>query len=248
MIKSLLSTATGIYVVLFPIRLVTCTLLERFFTAHKFVLRKVIFLDLATTLFLVLVTLPIANKAIAFMDLHLNVPGIIASLPLAARVGLYLVLADLTHYWIHRMMHHPLLWRIHKWHHTPTHMSWAAGNRESLLDAILVNSGYAFFWPILGTIPGWLGAMLLVFAILKNDWMHLNVRWPLPWLEWLFVTPRYHHIHHSANPQHFNSNFSIVLSIWDRLFGTYTPPSVEKDSLQFGINERPAVPRLVLGV
>jgi sterol desaturase/sphingolipid hydroxylase (fatty acid hydroxylase superfamily) len=246
--KGFLSSAAGIYVLLFPMRLVAGTLVERFFRAHAFNLRSVIALDLATTFFLVLVTLPIANKVIEFMGLYLAVPDAIASLPLVVRVIAFLVLADFAHYWIHRLMHHRLLWSMHKWHHTPTHMSWAAGNRESLLDAILVNSGYAFFWPILGTIPGWLGALLLIFAILKNDWMHLNVNWSLPWLEWLFVTPRYHHIHHSANPAHFNSNFSIVFSVWDRLFGTYTRPHVDRDSLQFGIGERPSVPRLMVGV
>jgi sterol desaturase/sphingolipid hydroxylase (fatty acid hydroxylase superfamily) len=248
MIKGLLSSAAGIYVVLLPMRLITWTIFEKFFTAHRFNPRAVIVLDLATTFFFVLVTLPIANKVIAVMGIHAAVPSAIASLPLAARLILYLVLADFSHYWIHRLMHHPRLWRMHKWHHSPTHMSWAAGNRESLIDAILVNSGYAFFWPILGAIPNWLGAMLLVFSVLKNDWMHLNVRWSLPWLEWLFVTPRYHHIHHSADSSHFNSNFGILFSFWDRLFGTYTQPNVDRDSLQFGIGERPPLPRLMVGV
>jgi sterol desaturase/sphingolipid hydroxylase (fatty acid hydroxylase superfamily) len=248
MIKSILSSVVGIYIALLIMRLVAWTVLERFFTAHKFNPRAVIVSDLATTFFLVLVTAPIVTKLIAYMDLRVTVPHAIASLPLAARLVLYIVLADLGHYCVHRLMHHPRMWRIHKWHHSPTHMSWAAGNRESLLDAILVNSAYAFLWPIVGGLPYWLGAMLLVFNILKNDWMHLNVRLSLPWLEWLFVTPRYHHIHHSANPSHFNSNFSIVFSIWDRLFGTYTPPDVPRDSLEFGIGERPPLPRLMLGV
>jgi sterol desaturase/sphingolipid hydroxylase (fatty acid hydroxylase superfamily) len=248
MTKDFLASAAGIYIVLFPFRLLGCTLVERWFTAHRFVLRKVIALDLATTLFLVLVTLPLANKVISLLGVHAAVPDIIQSLPLAARVVLYLVLADFGHYWIHRLMHHRFLWSIHKWHHSPTHMSWAAGNRESLIDAILVNSAYAFFWPILGPVPAWLGALLLVFAILKNDWMHLNVRWSLPWLESLVVTPRYHHIHHSAEPAHFNSNFAIVFSIWDRLFGTYQPPRVEQDSLRFGTGERTPLVRLVTGL
>ena len=39
--------------------------------------------------------------------------------------------------------------------------------------------------------------------------MHLNVRFRLPYLEWLLVTPRYHHIHHSSNPEHFTKNLSL---------------------------------------
>jgi sterol desaturase/sphingolipid hydroxylase (fatty acid hydroxylase superfamily) len=248
LIKGLLSTAGGICLLLFPIRLVTWIVLERFFAAHRFNQRSVIVLDLFTTFFLVFVTLPIANKVIAFFGYQIAVPHLIAALPVGIRFVLFLVLADLAHYWIHRLMHHRLLWPMHKWHHSPTHMSWAAGNRESLFDAILVNSSYIFLYPILGTLPNWLGALLLVFSVLKNDWMHLNVKWSLPWFEWLIVTPRYHHIHHSADPSHFNSNFSIVFSVWDRLFGTYTPPKVEQNSLEFGTGERTPLPRLMIGV
>lgn len=247
-IKEFLSTPEGIFAVLFPLRLIIYGVFERVFTAHRFNARKVIFIDLATTFFLVLFTLPIANRVIGWMGIGMAVPEAVASLPWLVRLLLFLVLADFAHYWVHRLMHHRLLWRVHRWHHAPTHMSWAAGNRESLPDAILVNSAYAFFWPVIGSAPGWVFAGLMVFSTLKNDWMHLNVRWSMPWLEWLVVTPRYHHIHHSADPAHYNSNYGIIFSVWDRMFGTYTPPVKQRDSLQFGIADPPPLPRLFAGL
>ena len=41
-------------------------------------------------------------------------------------------------------------------------------------------------------------------------------------LEIIFVTPQYHLIHHSQNIKNHNSNFGVLFSIWDRMFGTYT--------------------------
>lgn len=247
-IKDFLTTPAGIYIALFPLRLIGYGFLERRFTAHRFNQRAVITLDLVTTFFLVIVTLPIAHKIIGYVGINLSVPAWLASQPLGFRLAMYLVLADFLHYWVHRLMHHRLLWRVHRWHHYPAHMSWAAGNRESIPDAVMVNSAYFFCWPLVGASPGWVGAGLLVFSILKNDWMHLNVRWRLSWLEWVFVTPRYHHIHHSAALAHRDANFGIILSVWDRLFGTYRSPEVQTDTLEFGIGERPPLPRLLTGL
>ena len=41
---------------------------------------------------------------------------------------------------------------------------------------------------------------------MRNNWMHMNVTWQSRWLEWLFVTPRYHHIHHSKDAAHQGTN------------------------------------------
>jgi len=76
----------------------------------------------------------------------------------------------------------------------------------------------------------------------------MNVTWRSNWLEWIFVTPRYHHIHHSIDPDYYMANMSNLLSIWDRLFGTYINPDRVQADFSFGIidNENPI--RLVLGV
>ena len=47
---------------------------------------------------------------------------------------------------------------------------------------------------------------LVIFDYLLVDWMHLNVPWGARWIEGVFVTPRYHHIHHSSNLIHYNLN------------------------------------------
>jgi sterol desaturase/sphingolipid hydroxylase (fatty acid hydroxylase superfamily) len=100
-------------------------------------------------------------------------------------VALYLIVADLGHYWIHRLMHSAFFWRIHKWHHSPAHMSWAAGVRatffrchdsESGLCVRVAPAGHDFV-----SVPMRGQLLLLMFVVLKNDWMH-NVRCRLPTL------------------------------------------------------------------
>jgi sterol desaturase/sphingolipid hydroxylase (fatty acid hydroxylase superfamily) len=52
------------------------------------------------------------------------------------------------------------------------------------------------------------------------------------------ITLDLHLIHHSVEYKEANSNFGAVLSVWDRLFGTYRQlPPVELDRLVFGVRE-----------
>ncbi|HEY6556282.1 MAG TPA: sterol desaturase family protein [Polyangiaceae bacterium] len=244
----LLYSPLGPLAVLFAVRLVVWSVVERRWPAYTVNHRAVFFTDLGTSLFLFLVTIPIADYLIARVATPPELPSAWTEAPLLLRVGLYLILADFGHYWVHRLMHTRPLWRVHKWHHAPSHMSWLAGNRETLWDRILVSLPYIFLWPVLAGGPWWLGTALLMFAGLKNDWMHLNVRWNLPWLEWAIVTPRYHHVHHSTDPAHYDRNLGALFSVWDRLFGTYARPDAKQNALSFGLDEKVPITRLIAGL
>jgi sterol desaturase/sphingolipid hydroxylase (fatty acid hydroxylase superfamily) len=247
MVRTIFHALGGYIAFLFLVRLVVWTLVERRWPAYQVNLRQVFLRDLATTLFLFFVTFPAASWVTAHLPLRQLLPAAVQSWPIPVRFLLYLVLADLGHYWIHRLMHLPALWRVHKWHHAPEHMGWLAGNRESFLDRLLVSLPYVALWPLVGLSPGWLLLGLATFEGLKNDWMHLNVTWRTGWLEWFLVTPRYHHVHHSADPAHYTRNLAPVFSVWDRLFGTYHPP-IATGKLSFGIGERVPLARLMTGL
>jgi sterol desaturase/sphingolipid hydroxylase (fatty acid hydroxylase superfamily) len=175
-------------------------------------------------------------------------PESIAHLPLAVRVALYFIFADFGHYWVHRLTHTRYFWRVHKWHHAPTYMYWLGGVRTTIPDFFMVNTPYVLAYYFLDLSPWWMATAIAVSSILQNDWMHMNVTWRSNWLEWIVVTPRYHHIHHSDNPQHYMKNMASLFTVWDRLFGTYMDPEKVETKLCFGTNEKDNPVRLVLGV
>ena len=168
-------------------------------------------------------------------------------LPLLVRVILFYVIADFGSYWFHRLMHSTYVWRIHKWHHSPTYMYWLAGVRATIPQQVLFNLPVVFCLPLLHHAPAWVVLGVLAENFFRNDWQHMNVIWRSNWLEWIFVTPRYHHIHHSDNPSHYVANMGSLLTIWDRLFGTYVDPE-EVDKVTFGIREVNSPVRLALGI
>jgi sterol desaturase/sphingolipid hydroxylase (fatty acid hydroxylase superfamily) len=122
--------------------------------------------------------------------------------------------ADFGHYWVHRLLHTRHLWRAHKWHHYPTYMYWLAGVRGSVVQTTLVNIPYLAAGVFLAIAPWWMFWAIILKNTAQNDVMHLNVWWGNRWLEWFIVTPRYHHVHHSDNPEHYRSNLAPLFPIW----------------------------------
>src|SRR5262249_41844179 len=96
-------------------------------------------------------------------------------LPLAVRVVLYYVLADLGLYAVHRLMHTRYLWRIHRWHHSPPYIYWLAGIRASVPNQVLFNLPFAFCAPLLQHAPPWVFMLIFAEGFFRNNWMHTNV-------------------------------------------------------------------------
>lgn len=176
---------------------------------------------------------------------HVLLPQALFDIWFPIRVVAYYLVADLGSYWMHRLMHTKHIWRIHRWHHSPTQMWWLAGIRASLPQQILFNLPYIAAAPLLTGLPPWGVIALTLESVVRNNWMHMNVAWRSHWIEFVFVTPRYHHIHHSADAHLHDGNYGSLFSIWDRLFGTYLDPDTTAPKT-FGTGEKKRDPILLM--
>jgi lathosterol oxidase len=150
-------------------------------------------------------------------------PGLqraIQAQPLLVQFVEIVIVADLAEYVVHRAFHRvPWLWRFHAIHHSARAMDWLAGSRLHLVD-IVVTRGLSFVpLYVLGFSPPALYAYL-VFVSFHAVFIHANVRFRFRPIEWLVVTPRFHHWHHAAAPEAVDRNFAVHLPVIDRLFGT----------------------------
>ena len=150
----------------------------------------------------------------------LNVSG----LPLWATGVLTFVLADLANYARHVAMHKlPVLWRMHKVHHCDTAVDISTFGRFHPLEIIPELAVGLFAVILLGFSP----AALFVYelcSITFNIFEHANLGLPRSFdrnLRSIVVTPDMHRVHHSSWQPHTDSNYGVVLAIWDRLFRTY---------------------------
>jgi sterol desaturase/sphingolipid hydroxylase (fatty acid hydroxylase superfamily) len=173
------------------------------------------------------------------------------ALPGALKILLALLLVDFLIYWIHRAQHHfDPMWRTHKWHHSIEQMYWFAGFRTSFLHSFIYNIPQAVI-PMqlfhLSPLEAGIGYSIGLFI---QFWEHTNVRVNIGPLKWLFITPQYHRVHHSAT-RHQRMNLGTTFSMWDRMFGTYVDPDTLPESFPLGLGEpveKKELPRMLLGV
>ena len=141
---------------------------------------------------------------------------------------IYLVVLDAVNYLYHRLQHQwEPLWALHALHHSQRHMNAWTDNRNHVLDDGLHASVLALVALLIGVEPsqflGW-----VALAQLCESLQHANVRlaWS-PLFERLFVSPRFHRLHHAIGIGHESPgavlgghNFGVLLPWWDLLFGT----------------------------
>jgi sterol desaturase/sphingolipid hydroxylase (fatty acid hydroxylase superfamily) len=130
------------------------------------------------------------------------------------------LLLDLWMYAWHRLAHGlPVLWRIHRVHHSDGALNATSAVRFHPLEPLLtLGLRLPLAW-LLG-IPG--GSVLLYELVFFPVvvFQHSNVRLPARVdraLRLVIVTPALHRIHHSPERVETDSNFGSVLSLWDRL-------------------------------
>jgi sterol desaturase/sphingolipid hydroxylase (fatty acid hydroxylase superfamily) len=163
------------------------------------------------------------------------------ALPYPVVVILTLLLRNLATWLVHRASHAvPLLWRAHRVHHADVRLDLSTGFRNHPLELAYGVPWLAAVTVALGLDPVSLAgyeAVAIGFAL----WTHANFHLPPRadrWLRLVVVTPAMHHVHHSSRRHETDSNYGDVLSVWDRLFGTYRDlDEAEVQALRFGLGE-----------
>jgi sterol desaturase/sphingolipid hydroxylase (fatty acid hydroxylase superfamily) len=144
-------------------------------------------------------------------------------------------LQDFFYYVLHYADHHcRLFWAMHVTHHSSEHFNFSTGLRASVLEPLY---RMFFFAPI-----AWMGFqpadILVMYALsqIVGVFVHNDRCGKLGPLEWIFVTPSHHRVHHGSNPKYLDKNIGMTLIVWDRVFGTF----VEEDPaepVRYGITK-----------
>lgn len=154
-------------------------------------------------------------------------PGV-TDLPWASLL-LYLVVLDLVDYWLHRAQHQwHWWWSLHALHHAQRQLTMWSDNRSHLLDDVIGAAVFVLIAQLIGIAPGQFVA-IVALTQLSESFQHANLRvWFGPVGERLWVSPRFHRLHHAVGIGHESHgrstlggyNFGVLLPYWDMLFGT----------------------------
>lgn len=156
-------------------------------------------------------------------------------------VAICIIALDCLIYWQHVFSHRiPILWRLHRVHHSDRDIDVTTAIRFHPVEialSMVLKIGAVY-------LLGASAFAVILFEILLNGcamFNHANIRMPAALdrvLRWIVVTPDMHRVHHSAIPSETDSNFGFNLPWWDRLFGTYVPqPTKGHDEMTIGLSE-----------
>ncbi len=155
---------------------------------------------------------------------------------------------DISYYWYHNFQHRfPILWELHKVHHSAEVMVGTTKDRVHPLDDVmnrmwdgLVTGPVYGFWLFFAYDPIELTILGLNVYVLRNIIMmdfvrhtHLRISFGRV-MNAVILCPHYHQLHHSINPKHYDKNFGLMLSLWDRMFGTLFVPE-PNEGFTFGL-------------
>jgi len=144
---------------------------------------------------------------------------------------LCIVAIDFCRYWSHRLTHvNRFWWATHVTHHNSEKYNWSVSFRLGWTQHIKI----IFFIPVV--LIGFDPVLFFIchqIEVLYQFWIHTEYirKLPAP-IEYIFVTPSHHRVHHSINKQYIDKNFGSTFIIWDRLFGTFKS---EEEKTVYGI-------------
>jgi sterol desaturase/sphingolipid hydroxylase (fatty acid hydroxylase superfamily) len=173
--------------------------------------------------------------------LAVNRVGLLYIVPVPAWLGLVLgfLAIDFSDYLFHRISHdRKWLWVMHAVHHSDPHLDVTTHFRAHPVH-MLITVGWRVLVIAATGVPFWLALLHDALVIPFAEWQHANV--PVAarldrWLQAVIVTPGMHRIHHSPLPEETDSNFGGLLSVWDRLLGTYRGAKLPSET-RYGLRQ-----------
>ena len=140
---------------------------------------------------------------------------------------------DFFRYWAHRLTHvNRFWWATHVTHHNSEKYNWSVAFRLGWTQHIK----FIFFIPVI--LMGFHPVLFFIchqIEVLYQFWIHTEYirKLPAP-IEYIFVTPSHHRVHHSKNEKYLDKNFGSTFIFWDRLFGTF---QAEEEQTLYGITK-----------
>jgi sterol desaturase/sphingolipid hydroxylase (fatty acid hydroxylase superfamily) len=149
-----------------------------------------------------------------------------------------LLTEDFLYYWLHRFDHEiRLFWAVHVTHHSSEKMNFTVGFRSSVFQPL-----YRFIYFIPLALMGFKPIDIAFIYSATQIWgifVHTELIHKMGWLEYIFVTPSHHRVHHGSNPKYLDKNMGMFLIIWDKFFGTFQPElsTAQYQPIKYGLTK-----------
>jgi sterol desaturase/sphingolipid hydroxylase (fatty acid hydroxylase superfamily) len=145
---------------------------------------------------------------------------------------------DLFGGWLVHLVQHKtyMLWKFHVVHHSDNNVDVTTGLRHHPIESVLRGIFFLMAIAVSGA-PMYAVMIYQTLLILSTQFTHANIqlpRWLDKTLSYFIVSPGMHKVHHHWQQPYTDSNYGAVLSIWDRLFGTFE--ELDATKIRYGLD------------
>lgn len=144
------------------------------------------------------------------------------------------VLQDFLYWLLHTTGHYiRLFWAVHVTHHSSRQFNLTTGFRSSVFEPL-----YRLFFFVPLSLLGFSAIDILIayyITQIYGNLVHTQTVGKLHRvIEYIFVTPSHHRVHHASNFRYLDKNMGMLLILWDRLFGTFQE-ELREDRIRYGL-------------
>jgi len=140
--------------------------------------------------------------------------------------------------WLVHIVEHKIkwMWRFHLVHHADNNVDVTTALRHHPIESVI--RGIFFMAGVLVSgAPMYAVMIFQTLLVLFAQFTHANIslpRWLDKGLSFILVSPNMHKVHHHWQQPYTDSNYGAVLSIWDRMFGTYE--KLDPSQIRYGLD------------
>ncbi len=153
-------------------------------------------------------------------------------------VLLTILIVDFFGGWMVHIIEHKIkfLWRFHVIHHSDNNVDVTTGLRHHPVESV-VRGIFFFIGIVVSGAPMYAVMIYQTILVFFTAFEHANIGLP-KWLDnalsYIFVSPNMHKVHHHWKQPYTDSNYGAILSIWDRLLGTFK--KLAPKEIRYGID------------